>query len=85
MTLPDRGPHQETRPVIIVIPRSDVEAANTGGTLEVLRAFVERARRPSQVRGRLALAFQGYDSDPRELWQVPEVRVFVRSLDEAFP
>src|SRR5438093_866310 len=51
----------------------------------MLRAFVERARRPSQVRGRLALAFHGYDTDSRELWQVPEVRVFVRALDEAFP
>ena len=71
--------------VVLVVSRNHVEAQDVSETLDMLRAFVERASNPWQVRGRLALAFHGYDSDPRELWQIPEVRVFMRLLDDTFP
>lgn len=31
------------------------------------------------------MEFAGYDSDPRELWEIPELRRFVRDLHSEFP
>lgn len=36
-------------------------------------------------RGRVELAFSGYSNDPRELYDIPEVRNFCAELDDAFP
>lgn len=36
-------------------------------------------------RGRLHFWIEGYDDDPRELWEVREVRSYVAALDAAFP
>lgn len=34
---------------------------------------------------RFELLFEGYDDDPRELWEIPEVVEFARNLDAEFP
>ena len=36
-------------------------------------------------QGRVDLAFYGYSNDPRELYEIPEVRRFCKKLDDAFP
>ena len=36
-------------------------------------------------QGRVGLSFHGYDSDSRELYQIPEVRQYLASLDSQFP
>lgn len=33
----------------------------------------------------LLIEVGGYSEDPRELWEIPEVRLFVKLLDESFP
>ena len=38
-----------------------------------------------RYRGRVDLAFLGYSNDPRELRDIPEVRRFCSTLDDAFP
>ena len=38
-----------------------------------------------RFRGRVDLAFHGYSNDPRELYEMPEVRRFCAKLDDAFP
>ena len=46
---------------------------------------VETSRNPSDVCRSIQLSFSGYDTDTRELWDIPEVRRFVQSLDQDFP
>jgi len=36
-------------------------------------------------RGGIVISFSGYDDDPRELYEIPEVRKYVSALDAAFP
>ena len=38
-----------------------------------------------RYRGRVDLSFHGYSNDPRELYEIHEVRQFCNKLDEAFP
>jgi hypothetical protein len=35
--------------------------------------------------GKVSIGVHGYDDDPRELFEIPEVRVFFRELDRQFP
>lgn len=72
-------------PVIVIISREDVENLDINPTVDVLRSLVERESEPTNIRGRLQLGFHGFDSDSRELWDVSEVRTFVRALDAQFP
>jgi hypothetical protein len=72
-------------PIVVIVSRIDVERRCTADTLNSLRGWVEGSSDPHEVRGRLRLVFDGYDADSRELWTIPEVREFVRLLDEAFP
>src|SRR4051812_28282688 len=69
-------------PFVVVISRRDVESCKTSDTLAVLRKWVETSFHPREIQGKLQLWFEGYDSDQRELWMIPEVRMFTSELDE---
>lgn len=70
---------------VIVVARSEVEAFQPAATLKALRARVETSRNPRDVCRSIQLRFSGYDTDTREVWDIPEVRRFVQSLDQDFP
>jgi hypothetical protein len=72
-------------PLVVVVAREDVENLALGPTLGVLRTWVESATHVSEVRGRLQMVFHGFDSDEREVWNIPAVRTFVQALDQQFP
>lgn len=72
-------------PLIIVVGRNDVEAGDLQPTLQVLMGLLSDATTMRQYREGVDIAFHGYDADPRELFEIPEVRGFVAALDGAFP
>lgn len=53
------------------------------------RAFFDRMRATrqmaSQCQGKVEIMFSGYDDDPRELFEIPEVRAYIVKLDAALP
>ena len=38
-----------------------------------------------QCQGKVEISFHGYDDDPRELYEIDEVRAYVALLDQALP
>lgn len=69
----------------VVVFRAEVEAADVSRTAAVLsRVLIDRSA-VQRYRERVDLSFYGYSSDPRELYEIPEVRRFCKKLDEAFP
>ncbi|MGH7309941.1 MAG: chlororespiratory reduction 6 domain-containing protein [Candidatus Rokuibacteriota bacterium] len=72
-------------PLVVVVGRSDVEAGDIQPTLRILFRLLADAVTVREYRERVDMAFQGYDADPRELFEIPEVRRFVAALDDAFP
>ena len=72
-------------PIGIVIPREAVESCDTEQVLMGPSVLVRCAALAPRARGKLQLAFDGFDRDPRELWQIRAVRRFVSRLDEVFP
>lgn len=69
----------------IVITRDDVEAGSTANTLNAVRPFSGDAASWVRARNRFVVQFSGYDDDPREIFEIPEIRRFVAMLDQEFP
>jgi hypothetical protein len=74
---PDTGRHEA-----IVISRHDIERRLTQPTLEKLLKL--RQDPASNVRS-LDFSIHGYYGDERGLWDVPEVREFIKNLNAEFP
>jgi len=76
-----------TDPVIFVITRQQIEAEDLESSLEFLRSLVptDNPQRIWSQKERLSLVISGYDTDPRELFEIPEVRRYLRSIDEYWP
>lgn len=68
----------------VVIGREQVEAGDIREPLSVLRKLLTRDA-ANQFCERVDIGVAGYDEDPRELYEIPEVRDFIYKLDEEFP
>lgn len=74
-------------PVVFVISRQQVEALDLDESLDFLHSLVPTAH-PHHAwayKGRLSLVIAGYETDPRELFEIPEVCRYLRALDEQWP
>jgi TPR repeat protein len=70
--------------VVLDFDRGDIEAGDTSDVMAVLKQLLERDA-ATKFCERVDLCCSGYDSDSRELWEIPEVRAFVQKLDQQFP
>jgi hypothetical protein len=70
--------------LIVVISRDDIETGDITAPLNILTRLLER---DAAVRFRegVEIGVHGYDSDARELYEIPEVRNFIYKLDIEFP
>ena len=64
--------------------RAEVEGGNIASASAMLSKLLapEVARR---VQGRLLFGIRGYEDDPKDLWEFPEVRRWMRDLNAKFP
>jgi hypothetical protein len=71
--------------VVVTITRADIEQRNTAPALASLNQLVASPDALAASNGTISLMVGGYDSDPRELHMIPEVRDYFKALDEDFP
>jgi len=70
---------------LFIVGREEIE------TMDVTNArnFFDRLRRTKELaehcQGKVEIVFHGYDDDPRELFEIPEVRNYVPALVDALP
>jgi hypothetical protein len=78
--------HPESRVdnLVLMSSRAEVEAGDVVHASAMLQKLLkpENAKR---LKGRLVFRIRGYDDDPRELFEVPEVRTWMEELDCEFP
>jgi hypothetical protein len=77
--------YNTTNPIFFGIPHDDVQACDTTTVLTALNSFLETQERVAWGRGRITLIFEGFDDDPRDVWNIPEIRRYIEKLDEQFP
>jgi len=68
-----------------MVGRSAVEQRDVAAVLGQLRLLGATREDCWLYRGQLSIAFDGYEADPRELIEVPEVRSFVATVHAAWP
>ncbi len=72
-------------PLVVVISKSEIETLNITPALETLSKLLSDRGTALQYKGRVLLCVKGYDSDSRELYEVPEVKKYIQLLDSRFP
>lgn len=75
----------EVDPIMLVISRAQVESGDTSEPLAVLQQLISSPEMIRQSRERLDVAFDGYNHQREELFEIPEVRNYVYALDAEFP
>jgi hypothetical protein len=71
--------------VFVLISRDEIEGRVASSTPGVLNSFLSSPGRALSFFEKVDITFHGYDSDSRELFEIPEVRNFVVELDSKFP
>ena len=70
--------------LLLYASRGEVEAGDVGPALATLRKLLD-PEVAGRVKGRLLFEIHGYEADPRDLWEIPEVRSWTQALDREFP
>jgi hypothetical protein len=74
-----------SEPVVLLISRREVEAADLASVLYRLKPFLATREDAWRYRGQMTLVVDGYNNDPRELVDIPEVRTLLRGLESSWP
>ena len=74
-----------TAVVAFEVSRREVQECLVREVSDRLRTFTATAEAARAAQGRVAIFFRGWDDDPRELCEVPEVRRLAKKLMEVFP
>jgi len=70
--------------LVIEISKVEIESRDISPTLAILKALLE-PQNAQRFYEKLELCVGGYDADPRELCEIPEVRESMYRLDQEFP
>ena len=71
--------------LFVVVDRTEVDAGDVSRVATALLRGLADRETIQQLRGHVDVAFHGYSDDPRELYEIPEVRLFCAELDGRFP
>lgn len=71
--------------VLLFITRAEVEQQRWVGIVERLRALSRSQESALQYQGSVRIVVDGYNDDPRELGEIPEVKFLFRKLTQEWP
>lgn len=74
-----------SEPVVLLISRREVEAGDLGSVLSRLKVLLATREDAWLYRGQMTLVVDGYNNDPRELVDIPEVRTLLLGLESSWP
>lgn len=77
--------NDELKLVTLHVPREVVESGDVAAIADALHDMVSTREKATAFRQRVSLWTDGYDDDPRGLWQIAPARNFFRRLFEACP
>ncbi len=70
----------EVQAVMMVVPQDIIESGDISPIANPFHDMVSTREKATGFRQRISLAVLGYDDDPRELWEIPEVNLFLQRL-----
>lgn len=73
-----------TSPLIFGVSKQMMAQGDLGAAAELLE-YAAKKRALPKLAGRLALLFPEYDSDKREVFEVPEIKRWLHQLEDKYP
>lgn len=70
---------------VCAFSRREVESGLVGDAVDRLMQLSDDDAIAGHLEGRVALVFEGYDEDPRELYEIAEIVRFFRAVTDAWP
>jgi len=74
-----------SEPIFLVFSREQILAMDLQEPLTVLRQLAGNPEKAVSACGRISLVIDGYNTDSRELFEIPEVRRYIQQLDAMWP
>lgn len=74
-----------TEPVVLMISRRQVEQHDVASLVDELKPLLATREDVWLYRGQMSLTVDGYNHDPRELVDIPEVRSLLRAFEGEWP
>ena len=71
--------------LVLYLSREEVESGNVASALERLHIIADTRESAMRYRESLVFIVCGYDDDPRELAEIPQVRAFFARLVQEWP
>ena len=71
--------------IIVQILKQDITSLNTASAIERLHALTDSKRNILRFRESIVFQVNGYDTDIRELPEIPEVRTYFTALCKEWP
>ena len=75
----------EAAVLVLQIPREQIEQQNISTTLEKLLVLSDNRQQALLRKESLMISVSGYDSDRREIFEIPAVRAFFKRLTAEWP
>jgi len=79
--LPKRG----LGAIVLAVTGEIIENNETSPVIEALHYMVATRENATAFKQRVVLMIQGFDDDPRAVWQIPKARDYVRTVFEQCP
>jgi hypothetical protein len=70
--------------ILYAVDRADIENKNTNHIREFRDRIYLNETLCRKLQGRVEVTISGYDEDPRELWEIPEVIRWYQAADDPF-
>jgi hypothetical protein len=80
-SFPANSPETQAPFIHVIVPRKEVENCTTDPTLRALNTLMDDPHKFTRFQNNVMISFQGYDDDPRGLFEISEVREFIKELD----
>lgn len=76
---------QKVSTALFIIDRADIEARQFESVVAALNFHIANRENLLKFFGRVEISIHGYDNDPRELYEIPEVKIYLKELNQLFP
>lgn len=70
---------------VVQVSRQEIEKGAVGDLVDRLMVFTDDSALATKFMGKMVLMFDGYNSDPREVTQIPELVAFFIKATEQWP
>lgn len=78
--------NKPSKPLIALnVPRKEIESGLIANTFSRLTTLSKSPESTRYFADSVMFSIDGYNSDPRELFEIPEVVAFIRKIDESWP